>query len=379
MTITNPFAKAAHLRFRPRLDHRLAAQTGDPWSPQQTAQLDDKRILSERKLLELLASDDPSKRALALNAFNDFSQRFGDLVLYALSATNMFPSQQTQGIPAAVTLGDAERQMVDLRWTALYDVQDYRQQTHPFFKIVDLYHAITFRAYQMGERVEMGVVEAAEAIFEAEIIAGGLQWNQLWSEWQAVWSQQRGLSAMQTRYANQLAKTAYEVITAAGLSVTAYDATGTTTLEKDINTINAAALAIRTALYNAAAPKTGQVTEEIVGGSEPYWLLYNDLTAGYEDRIMKAIDARLDMPNDNLSVGHLLRPIVPLGSPYVPTGAWYMTIGGRKNVAAIFRDLRMFDISDPRIAGVMQGRVGQGAYKLVRGSALQARQVAVSA
>ena len=38
----------------------------------------------------------------------------------------------------------------------------------------------------------------------------------------------------------------------------------------------------------------------------------------------------------------------------------------------------MFDVEDPRVMGVADGRVGQGAFKPVRGDANQSRKVATS-
>ena len=354
------------------------------------------QVLREQGVMQRLSDRDPARRRRGMQVFNDFSQRCGDLLtgrsstrlvvtengrLVNLASAAGFPDQRYQGIPTALRLGD-EDQMVDLRWAQLFTVQDRRQQTHPFFKVVDVRHGIEFRVYQLGERIEMRAVAAGQDIFEAEIIAGGLQWNRLWSEWQDIWAEGQGLAAMQREYLMQQARTAYQVLTASGLPTTSYvnrDGTASVTTHNDIATINQAMLDIRRGLYEAEKIGTdGEgITRESVSG-QSYYLLYNDLTAGYEERVTTALEARYQMPGDNMNVLEVNRPVVPIGTPDVPAGAWYLFLAGRKNIAAIFRDLMIYDKDDVQIAGVAEGRVGQGAYKMVRGDNQQGREVALS-
>lgn len=330
----------------------------------------------EMQLMQHLANrEDARIRLAAIELYNKFSRKFGD-ALVELSSGATFPDVQTQGIPAAVQFGDANRQSVDTRWSTLFNIQDRRSQSHPYFKITDVYHAVEFKSYLLGERIELRHVEAAQEIFEAEIFAGGLQWNRFWSMWQDLWNEGQGLSAMQARYAAKQAQIAYQVLTADGLSTTDYqqvDGTGIN-LRNDIATINAGVRELETAIYTAPAGETGMQTEEELSNAS-FYLLFNSGTVGYEDRIALALSARVDAPNDNMSVGNVLRNVIPLPSRQVPTGAWYIVLPGRKLVGAIFQDLTIYDFNDPRIAGVGEGRIGQGAYKLVRGDSRQVRKL----
>lgn len=330
----------------------------------------------EQHLIKHFANrEDARVRLAAIALYNKFSRKYGDAVM-ELSSGATFPDVQTQGIPAAVTFGDSNRWSADTRWSALFNVQDRRSQTHQYFKIVDLYHAVEFKSYLLGERIELRHVEAAQEIFEAEVFAGGLQWNRFWSEWQDLWSEGQGLSAMQARYAAKQAQVAYQVLTADGLATTAYqevDGTGIN-LRNDIATINAGVRELETAIYTADAGDTGMQTEEELSNAS-FYLLFNSGTVGYEERIALALSARVDAPNDNLSVGNVLRNVIPLPSRQVPTGAWYIVLPGRKLIGAIFRDLTIYDFNDPRIAGVGEGRIGQGAYKFVRGDSRQVRKL----
>ena len=325
--------------------------------------------------MELLADrENAGNRQAAIRLFNESSERYTDTLL-RLSSEGQFPDAQTQGVPAAVTFGETDRRRVDTRWTALFSVQNRRAQSSPYFKIVDLYDAVEFMIYQLGERIEMRHVEAAQNIFEADVVAGGLQWNMLWSQWQDLWSTNDGLAGMQAKYAIRQARIAYETLTASGLSTTAYSVAGNSQAENDIRTINAAITEIGNAIYQAPGAGDGQTEEDVEGAT--YFLLYNPATSGYRTRINRALTARYELPNSN-SVVEVDAPVMPIATRHVPAGSWYVALPGRKNIAAIFRDLTIYDFNDPQIAGVADGRIGQGAYKMVRGDSRQVREVATS-
>jgi hypothetical protein len=98
----------------------------------------------------------------------------------------------------------------------------------------------------------------------------------------------------------------------------------------------------------------------------------------YRERVARALEARFDMPNSTMSVGQVLDPIIPLGMVDVPTGVWYLVYPGRKNIFANGVDLTFYEFNDPRVAGVAEGRIGQGAWVPVRGDVLQVRAMALS-
>lgn len=393
------FGDPVRIPLAPRAQEETATelQTGQPSTAQvdkalpirpqpDRIRLDGERRLSERTMFERLTSDDPETRATAINAFNDRMQLYGDLLTGRRSAhlsnSSLFPTAQHQGIPSAVFFGDAERQSVDTRWTALYDIQDRRQQMSPYFRIVDLYHAITVKQYQMGEEIEFGSVEASEQIFEADLYGMGLQWNRLWSQWQDIWTSGRGMATMQRKWADHQAQTAYDTITASGLSTTSYqdaDGSGGTSLRNDIATINQAMIDIAQAIYQDTASQSGEQTDEDIGDAT-FYLLYNGHNRTYHERINAAQASDFRVANDNQSVQELLQRfnLVTIDSPKIPTGNWFMTLGGRKNIWSQFRDATMYDVEDPRVMGVADGRIGQGAFKSLRGDVNQVRQIATS-
>jgi hypothetical protein len=394
---TDYFADPVRLPLAPRVNAQSATslQSGMPSSsgpgeqvpirPQgDMIRLDGERRLSERQMFEQLTSDDPSERAVAINAFNDRMQLYGDLLTgtrtVALSNASLFPTAKHQGIPSAVFFGDAERQSVDTRWTVMFQIDDRRQQTSPFFRLMDLYHAITVREYQLGEEIEFGSVEASEAIFETNYYGMGLQWNRLWASFQDIWTNGRGMATMQRKWANHQAQLAYDTITASGLSTTSYqdaDGSGGQSIRNDIATINEAVTNIQQDIYQQTADESGEQTEEEIGTD--FTLLYNSHNRDYKERVRTALTADLALPNANASISiDDDVNITPVGTPRVADGSWYLTLNGRKNVWAQFRDATMYDVEDPRVMGVADGRIGQGAFKPVRGDSQQSRKVATS-
>lgn len=296
-----------------------------------------------------------------------------------LSTAGLAPSAQTAGIPTLATYGDRRRK-IDLRWAQLFEVYDLtsRGDDNPYFKINDLFGAIEFNSYLLGERIELGKVRADHTIFEAEIVAGGPQWNELGIQLTAgAITAEDILAMMNAAYENRKAKQAYTILTASGIETTTYDATGTTATEKDIRTINSAIQGILDDVYETPAYDDDTSTEEDLEGSE-FALLYNPSVAGSRERVATALASNLNSPNDNLSRGQLSHEVVPIASRNVPTGGWYLVLPGRKNVFAVHRDLRVLSKDDPQIAGVATARIGQGRYKFVRGDSRQVRKANLS-
>ena len=332
-------------------------------------------VASERQLPADLASQDPAVRARAIRHLNAVSAQ---LLEQLLSSTSQFPDVNHQGVPTAVAFGEGDRYTADTRWRALFNVQDRTAQPGaPVFKISDTYDSVTFEKYEMGERIRVGSVRGEEVIYEGEIMAGALQYFRFWQEWQTLWNTSDGLASMNAKYARKMARLAYQVLTAAGLAVTPYDATGGSTVEKDVNTINRAITELGNAVYETETGFEGIDSEEDIEGLTLY-LLYNPSTFGYRQRVNRALGARLDLANDNNSAAEVDIPVMTLPTRYVPANGWFLALAGRKNVSAIFRNLEVFDMMDPRVAGVADAKVGQGVYKHVRGDSRQVRQIATS-
>jgi len=366
---------------------REATERLNPGDPEQPVQLDGTRRLSERPMLrELSDGDQSTTRQLAVAAFNALGQRIGDLAARHstvrltdregadLSTPGSAADGTTQGLPRAVTIGTDDRMVADTRWMQLMQTQDLRQQDTPYFKIADAYNAITFREYELGEKVDLGFVETGETIYEAGIHAAALQWQMLWESWQDIWQSGDGLAAMQAEYLAYQAKTAYSILTASpGTSVSWQGASEDSQTKRDIRTINEGIRQVKKALFEAESPGGEQLEEQLEGAT--FALLYDSLEQNTEDRVNSALDVRLDVDADGQAdVAEVRANVVPIGTPYV-SGGPYVVLPGRKNVLGLSRDLTMYDIMDARVAGVAEGSVGQAAWRMVQGDTNQTAEI----
>ena len=331
-------------------------------------------VRSEHQLHADLASPDHAVRLRAIRHFNAVAVAARRVLL---STTSNFPDQQTEGVPTVVAFGDADRHQADVRFRALFDMRDRTSDGHPFFKITDVYDALFFEEYEMGERIKASTVRADDQVFETPIVAGALQWNQFWANWQSLWSEGDGIASMNAKWLRRMYQKAMDVLTAAGLEVTPYDAAGASQLEKDVNTINAGITALGNAIYQTETGFEGVVSEEDIEGTALY-LLYNPATAGYRNRVNRALSARFDLANDNNSAAEVDVPVMPFPSRRVPANGWWLVLPNRKLVGVVKKDLEIYDRTDPRYAGITDDRIGQGAYQLVRGDSRQVRQLATS-
>lgn len=395
--ITDPVG----LRYRAREDAGTALSTPSPEStdgiegllpPEDDAS--DRVTLSDhtihrRSLMQGVQSDDDDARALAINAVNDLSQRLGDLQTgertIELSETGLFPPLEDQGIPEAVSINFSQRLMADMQWTALFDVQDRRGQPTPLFKITDVYSAASFQQYERGEEIEIGHVEGGQAKYEANLYGGGLGWNRLWREWQTLWAEQDGVAAMNARYVQKQAERAYSVLFASGTQTTSYvdfDNSSNTSAANDAATINAAMTDILEDLYTGSSPQTGEQTDEQIANPR-FYLVIPQFDDELWLRAQRALRARISVEggNSQLNDVEVRFPVEVIQMPYtniLPKGNWKLVLPGRKNVAAIFRDLTMYDKEDVQKMGVEEATVGQGAYRMVRGDSNQVRDMATS-
>lgn len=393
--ITDPVG----LRYRRRTDPETALETPSP-RPSSDQRLgipsllgEDERNLPElsdqpirrRDLMRALVSDDPEIRSLAITAVNDLSRRYGDLVTgnrtVQLSESGLFPAVGDQGIPEAVSIDYNREQTVDTQWVALFNTQDRRDQPTPLFKITNVFSAAEFKQYERGEEIELRQVEASDETFEANIYGGGLQWNRLWSEWQALWSTNDGVAAMQTAWGQQQAIEAYSVLTAGSPGTTTYqdfDNSASTSIANDAATFNAAMTQILQDIYENTTTQTSEQTEEDIQNPR-FFLLINKFDEDLWLRATRALRARLDPTGGNqMSEVEVRFPVSIIQTPHITLGNWYMVLPGRKNVFALFRDLTMFDKEDVQKAGVADGNVGQGAWKVVRADNNQVQQMNTS-
>jgi hypothetical protein len=345
--------------------------------------------IGRRDVLRCLGQrDNEEARRIAVNAVNDLSQRFGDVVTgnptVELSDEGLFPSYDTQALPTAVQITYARQQIVDTQWTALFQVQDRRDQKNRQFTIEDVYSAASFKQYADGQEIEVRPVYGDSETFKFNIYAGGLQWSQFWEDWQDMWRENDGTAMMQARYGQKQSERAYAVLTAGSPGTTSYedfDGSGSTSITNDVATFNKAAETILNDMYTNTTLQGGQDVGESVEEefqNPNFYILVSQFDSTLMTRVGRALQASYDAPNDNQSSLETAYPMQMIATPHVSTGTWYMVFPGRKNVAAIARDMTMFEKTDVQVAGVADANIAQGAYRMVRGDANQVQEMATS-
>lgn len=337
---------------------------------------------SKEKLGAAFLSENPANRIKAIRSMNAAAKEYGDtLVKFArnrtmnLSSFADTPTSIGQNTPGAIVFGDADREIVDIRWSLLYRFQDNRGIPNDTFIIEDVFNAIEFEELAPGSPVKISHVETARNRFEYRTVAGGFQYEIYWAEDYPYWSIADGMAAMNTKHALKQERIAIETMTAAGGIAVSYQS-GSTALDQDVSTINEGQRAILNALYTANRPD-GQDTEEKVA-RPVFFLLYNEFGASMTERVNKALAAAFNTPNDVLGGRAVNHPVIPFASPYVTGTDWHLVLPGRKNVFAMKNDLRVLSSFDPYAAGGVDARIGHARMGCVRADANQVATLATS-
>ena len=324
-----------------------------------------------------------AERQIVYNTQNAAAREFSDkLMQYArnrhivLSSFNGNNASDTQNIPGTIVFGDADREMIDLSWALLYSFRDNRRDVNDTFLIEDVYNAIAFEEYLSGAPVRLGDIQNGRGRFEYRILAGGFQYETLWAQDYPYWKIEDGMLAMNTKYAMKLERLAIETIVASGGIAVSYDAAGANEVAKDVNTINAGALAILSALYSDTRPD-GEATEERIARPR-FFLLYNQFSTRAMGRVNAAIAAGFGAPNEQTGGKELNYSVFPMPSPYVTGNSWSLVLPGRKNVFALKNDLMIYPQFDPYAAGGVDARIGHGRFGCVRADANQVAVLATS-
>lgn len=345
-----------------------------------------KLVQREDNDLEVLGAafmnEDPSVRRKALKSMNLASKAFSDeCVRYArnrwinLSSFAGNPTSTGQNTPGAVVFSDADRQVVDISWLQLFRIQDNRGVANDTFIIEDTYNAIEFREYVPGSPVDIGAVTYGRNRFEYRTLAGGFQYEVLWSEDYPYWKVADGMVDMQTKYALQLEEIALTTLTAAGGLSVSYQA-GANAAEQDIATINEAQRVILNAMYTDTDPEGNAVKERVT--RPVFFLLYNEFGTGMTNRVNRAVAAAYATPNDVLGGLQVNHPVIPFPSPYVTGTDWHLVYPGRKNTYALKNDLNILMSFDPFAAGGVDARIGHGRIGNVRGDSNQVATLATT-
>lgn len=331
----------------------------------------------QRKLFQALSNGDEQVQAQASAVFNKSMQDYDQLMIDSsrgvvqpdveLSQADQFPTQQ--GRVVQVFFESAE-EPVDTTWNQLFTVDDFRGTNEDSLEMDTVRNAVSFRAYENGEEVELYGISGQEQKFKFQLVGGGFQWLQTWLDDNKWWRLPQGTAEAATQYAKEQAENAFDVLTASGITTETRvtTPTGLAQVAYDVLTINNAYVNILSTMRQNSG----------YGGADPtMYLVYNSLDAALAaERIPAILAANYDNAHPDLGRVQLNSNIQPLGSPNVPAGSLYLVLPGRKNRAGIRMSMTGFDQFDIRkYAGA---RVFWGRYVFVRGDSDQVRAIPLS-
>lgn len=301
--------------------------------------------LTQRLWSEAVLSTDPAK-------------------LQTLSQADAFPT--TDGRVVSVTF-EAADEPADLTWVQLFTTDDMRNTTEEALEIWKVFNGITFRVYEDGQKVDLFGMSGAKLRFDFQLIGSGFQWLVTWLNDNKFWRLTNGLAEAATQYAKFQAEVAYTVLST-GAAAQARATAGSTEVENDILTINAAS----TQILNNLRTNSG-----FVDPNPRFQLVYNMLETGLADtRISRIASARYGSANSTLGVIELSSNVSILGSPNAPTGSMMLVYPGRKNRFGLRQDLTAFDDFDPY--SYSGARVFWGRFIHVKADGDQVRTIPLS-
>lgn len=281
----------------------------------------------------------------------------------SLSSTGSFPAEQAAPSTVYVT---GSNEAADLSWRRIFDAYDFRSTSEEGWRILDIFDAVTFRAYAAGERVELFGVSGTEAEFKFQLVGGGFQWLNTWLMDSKYYRVAQGLQAMAAGHFQRMAQTAYSVAFASGMTAQTRRTDGANVFENDVSTINDAATAILAGLYE---------TDKLQPVNPSFLLCYNANTAGYPERVSRILSANYGQPNAN-ATRQLAYPFEPLSSPHIPTGVFYVVMPGRRFQMGDRMALTTQEVQDWKTFS--GANVGWSRYGFARGNTRQVRSIPLS-
>ena len=244
---------------------------------------------------------------------------------------------------------------IDNGWASFFSSRDFSSTRTPGFRVREVSSGLTFAKRPEGGRARIYSITGTEAFVPFDTYGGGLEFDQAWFEDQEWWLVEDTAAEFRSAWYRDKSTIMYGLIgaIASGYNV-AYDATGANALEKDINTLNAAAAALLTAVKALGFQVTANTPLKVLS---PIQL---------RGRLQRALKAQYITPataGAHLMVEYNITPIYSmnvLNAGAACTDKWYMGIPGMKNKIGEKMPLTVF--SEFKAEAFATTTVGWGRY-----------------
>lgn len=256
---------------------------------------------------------------------------------------------------------------IDVGWRQVFDVKDFTATKKNGFKLRDVSSTLTYRKVPAGDKVEVYKMTGSDAEVTFDRYGGALGWDRTWFDDEEYWLVTDTAIEFRSKFYNDMATVHYGLIEALGAGinlawqnpspVTLANTDAQYELSRDINTINAACLAIFTNLKAAGMNVTPNTPLVILAPLALRARLNRALQAAYGQ-------ASLRNPTQ---VEYVVTPIYTLN--LTSNTVYYVTLPGKKTKSGIRKELEVF--SDFDILAYADVSAGWGRYGAGIGEASQ--------
>ncbi len=244
---------------------------------------------------------------------------------------------------------------IDAGYLNAFDVRNFQGVGSPGFRVRDVQSGLSFSARGPGGRARIYKITGTEAFAPFDTYGGGLEIDQAWFQDQEWWLVEDTAAEFRAKWYKDKATVMYTLLGSFTSSYnTAYDTAGSTALDKDINTLNAAAAVLLTRL-NAAGYAVTLQTPLIV--FSPVQLM------GRLNRALAAIHLNAGVAGAALKVEYAIRPIYSMNlvdGGSANTTKWQMCVPGIKNKLGEKMPLTVY--ADFKAENFVTTTVGWGRY-----------------
>lgn len=244
---------------------------------------------------------------------------------------------------------------VDNGWAQFFDIRDFSGTRSPGFRLRDVSSGLTFSKRPEGGRAKIYKVSGTEQYVSFDTYGGGLEFDQAWFQDQEWWLIEDTAMEFRSAWYRDKAAVMYGLIGSLGAGYNiAYAATGANQLDKDINTLNAAAAALLTALKTAGYAVTPDTPLKVLSPIQLRGRLQRALAAQYITPVTNGA---------NLKVEYNISPVYSmnvLNAGVACTNKWYLGVPGMKNKLGEKMPLTVY--TDFKAEAFATTTVGWGRY-----------------
>lgn len=222
----------------------------------------------------------------------------------------------------------------DNGYEQIFDIRDFTGTNQSGFDILDVSSGLTFSKIAVGDKIKIYKMEGAKTSVTFDRYGGGLNWDRTWFDDRQYWQIEDTAIEFRNKAYQSRAANFYALIEAVTNATTWQGVSTDTQVARDIATIQAACLAIFTAVKNKGYG---------VNANSELVLL---APLALRDRINKALtQLNQAVAGSSKSILYNVRPVYTL--MLSSNSYYYVCLPGKKSKGGYRMDLTLFNMFDP--------------------------------